>query len=104
MRALQACVTELSPASSRPSPTALLPATRPTGCPITPRVSSGSACKTGDPEPSEVLLALGLPREWSLGSLRITVGRTTTDAHVDRLLDVLPGIVDKLRAADRVAA
>jgi cysteine desulfurase len=67
-------------------------------------VSSGSACKTGDPEPSEVLLALGLPREWALGSLRITVGRGTTDAHVDRLLDVLPGIVEKLRAADRVAA
>jgi cysteine desulfurase len=67
-------------------------------------VSSGSACKTGDPEPSEVLLALGLPREWALGSLRITVGRGTTDAHVDRLLEVLPGIVDKLRAADRVAS
>jgi cysteine desulfurase len=67
-------------------------------------VSSGSACKTGDPEPSEVLLALGLPREWALGSLRVTVGRGTTDAHVDRLLDVLPGIVEKLRAADRVAA
>ena len=67
-------------------------------------VSSGSACKTGDPEPSEVLLALGLPREWALGSLRVTVGRQTTDAHVDRLLAVLPGIVKKLRAADQVAA
>jgi cysteine desulfurase len=67
-------------------------------------VSSGSACKTGDPEPSDVLLSLGLPREWALGSLRITVGRTTTDAHVDRLLNVLPGIVERLRAADRVAA
>jgi cysteine desulfurase len=67
-------------------------------------VSSGSACKTGDPEPSEVLLALGLPREWALGSLRITVGRGTTDEHVGRLLEVLPAIVDKLRAADRVAA
>jgi cysteine desulfurase len=67
-------------------------------------VSSGSACKTGDPEPSDVLLSLGLPREWALGSLRITVGRTTTDAHVDRLLNVLPGIVEKLRAANRVAA
>ncbi len=67
-------------------------------------VSSGSACKTGDPEPSEALLALGLPLEWALGSLRITVGRGTTDSHIDRLLDVLPGIVEKLRAADRVAA
>lgn len=59
--------------------------------------SSGSACKTGDPEPSGVLLALGLPPEWARGSLRITVGRGTTDAHVDRLLEVLPGIVEKLR-------
>jgi hypothetical protein len=67
-------------------------------------VSSGSACKTGDPEPSEVLLALGLTREWALGSLRVTLGRSTTDAHVDRLLEVLLGIVDKLRLADRVAA
>ena len=58
--------------------------------------SSGSACKTGDPAPSEVLLALGLTPEWALGSLRLTVGRQTTDAHVDRLLEVLPGIVKKL--------
>ena len=65
--------------------------------------SSGSACKTGDPEPSEVLLALGLSREVALGSLRLTVGRPTTEAHVRRLLDVLPGIVEKMRAAARVA-
>lgn len=58
--------------------------------------SSGSACKTGDPTASEVLLALGLTPEWALGSLRLTVGRQTTDAHVDRLLEVLPGIVKKL--------
>jgi cysteine desulfurase len=62
--------------------------------------SSGSACKTGDPEPSEVLLALGLPLEWALGSLRLTVGRPTLDAHVDRVLEVLPGLVEKLRALE----
>ena len=61
--------------------------------------SSGSACKTGDPQPSEVLLALGLDRDWALGSLRLTLGRQTTEAHVDRLLAVLPEIVQKLRAA-----
>ncbi|MCC7359557.1 MAG: cysteine desulfurase [Anaerolineales bacterium] len=61
--------------------------------------SSGSACKTGDPEPSEVLLALGLPRAWALGSLRLTLGRATTDDHIDRVLAVLPGLVTKLRAA-----
>ncbi len=60
--------------------------------------SSGSACKTGDPEPSEVLLALGLQPEWALGSLRLTVGRATTDAHIERLLAVLPGQVERLRA------
>jgi cysteine desulfurase len=43
------------------------------------------------------LLALGLPPEWALGSLRVTVGRQTTEAHVDQLLNVLPGIVEKLR-------
>ena len=59
--------------------------------------SSGSACKTGDPKPSEVLLALGLPPEWALGSLRLTVGRQTTDAHVDRLLEVLPASLKKMR-------
>jgi cysteine desulfurase len=61
--------------------------------------SSGSACKTGDPKPSSVLLALGLAPEWALGSLRITVGRQTTDAHIDRLLEVLPEAVDKSKAA-----
>jgi cysteine desulfurase len=66
--------------------------------------SSGSACKTGDPEPSEVLLALGLPRDVALGSLRVTVGRPTTAAHIDRLLGVLPGIVGKMRAAALVGA
>jgi cysteine desulfurase len=59
--------------------------------------SSGSACKTGDPKPSDVLQALGLPPEWALGSLRVTVGRQTTEAHIDQLLSVLPGIVEKLR-------
>jgi len=66
--------------------------------------SSGSACKTGDPTPSEVLLALGLTPEWALGSLRLTVGRQTTDTHVDRLLEVLPGIVKKMRDFQRMPA
>jgi cysteine desulfurase len=61
--------------------------------------SSGSACKTGDPKPSGVLLALGLAPEWALGSLRLTVGRQTTDAHIDRLLEVLPEAVAKSRNA-----
>ncbi|MGH2606310.1 MAG: cysteine desulfurase family protein [Anaerolineales bacterium] len=62
-------------------------------------VSSGSACKTGDPEPSQVLLALGLPPAWALGSLRVTVGRDTSEAAVDGFLKALPPIVDRLRRA-----
>lgn len=59
--------------------------------------SSGSACKVGDPQPSEVLVALGLSRAWSLGSLRITTGRDTTQNDIDRLLDILPGLIAKAR-------
>jgi cysteine desulfurase len=60
--------------------------------------SSGSACKTGDPEPSEGLLALGLDRAWALGSLRLTVGRGATEEDVTRALALLPPIVAKLRS------
>jgi len=60
--------------------------------------SSGSACKTGNPEPSEVLLALGLPVEWALGSLRITSGAHTTPAEIEAFLSVLPDGVVKARS------
>lgn len=59
--------------------------------------SSGSACKTGNPEPSEVMTALGLSRRWGLGSLRLTLGVHTTPAEVEALLSVLPGLVEKAR-------
>ena len=59
--------------------------------------SSGSACKTGNPEPSDVLTNLGLPREWALGSLRVTLGVDTTPAHVDAFLKTLPPLVQKAR-------
>jgi cysteine desulfurase len=59
--------------------------------------SSGSACKTGNPEPSEVLKSLKLPREWALGSLRVTLGVQTTTTDVEQFLEVLPGIVEKAR-------
>ena len=60
--------------------------------------SSGSACKTGSPEPSDVLLAIGLPRRWALGSLRVTLGRHTTEEHISAFLKVLPGLVQRARA------
>ena len=59
--------------------------------------SSGSACKTGNPEPSEVMNAIGLSREWGLGSLRVTLGKDTTPEHVDSFLSTLPGLVEKAR-------
>ena len=59
--------------------------------------SSGSACKTGNPEPSDVMNAIGLSREWGLGSLRITLGKETTPEHVEAFLTVLPGLVEKAR-------
>ncbi len=66
--------------------------------------SSGSACKTGDPEPSGVLTALGLDRTWALGSLRVTLGRSTTDDDISRLLDHLPLLIKRLRAAESLPA
>ena len=59
--------------------------------------SSGSACKTGNPEPSEVMNAIGLSRDWGLGSLRVTLGIQTTPADVDSFLKALPGLVQKAR-------
>ena len=60
--------------------------------------SSGSACKTGSPEPSEVLTALNLPRSWALGSLRVTLGVNSMPEEVERFLDKLPEVVSKVRA------
>ena len=59
--------------------------------------SSGSACTAGSLDPSHVLSAIALPRDLAQGSLRLTVGRGTTDAQVDRVLEILPPVVEKLR-------
>ncbi len=60
--------------------------------------SSGSACTSGALEPSHVLTSMGLSHEVAHGSLRLTLGRENTDQDVDYVLEVLPGIVEKLRA------
>ena len=60
--------------------------------------SSGSACTTGSMEPSHVLTAMGIDPDLAHASLRLTVGKGTTHDDIDRVLDVLPGIVAKLRA------
>lgn len=59
--------------------------------------SSGSACTSGSLEPSHVLLALGLPHEVAHGSIRFSFGKFNTEDDVQRVIDVLPGIVEKLR-------
>lgn len=59
--------------------------------------SSGSACKTGNPEPSEVMTSIGLSPEWGLGSLRVTLGASTTPAQVEAFLDALPDLIKKCR-------
>ena len=59
--------------------------------------SSGSACKTGNPEPSEVMNAIGLSHDWGLGSLRVTLGVHTTPADIDLFLKVLPDLVQRAR-------
>ncbi len=59
--------------------------------------SSGSACKVGDPQPSDILLGIGLDPELAKGSLRVTLGKNTTEAHIDRLIEVLPALVERLR-------
>jgi cysteine desulfurase len=63
--------------------------------------SSGSACKTGNPEPSEVITVLGLAREWALGSLRVTLGKDSTPEHVDSFLKALPSLVEQARKLAR---
>ncbi|WP_345103552.1 cysteine desulfurase family protein [Candidatus Villigracilis vicinus] len=59
--------------------------------------SSGSACKTGNPEPSDVVKALGYSDDWALGSLRITLGAGITPEHVDSFLKTLPSLVSRAR-------
>ena len=60
--------------------------------------SSGSACTSGSLDPSHVLLAIGLPHEIAHGSLRVSFSDENTMEDVDHILDVLPGIIEKLRA------
>ena len=65
-------------------------------------VSTGSACSSGSLEPSHVLLSIGCPPEIAHGSLRVSMGRFTTEAHVDYFLEVFPPIVQRLRSMSPV--
>jgi cysteine desulfurase len=59
--------------------------------------SSGSACASGALDPSHVLLALGVPKKLAKGSLRFTLGRTSTEDDVDAVLAALPEVVERAR-------
>ena len=61
-------------------------------------LSSGSACTVGSLEPSHVLLAMGLPPDLAHGALRFSLGRDNTEAEVDRVLEILPALVERVRA------
>jgi cysteine desulfurase len=60
-------------------------------------VSTGAACSSGSPEPSPVLLAMGLKRFEAQSSLRISLGWDTTQAEVDQFLEILKNVVKRLR-------
>ena len=66
-------------------------------------VSTGSACSSSEHGPSHVLLAMGMPPQQAYGSLRITLGRWTTEPHIEYLLDSLIKIITKLRAMSPLA-
>lgn len=64
--------------------------------------SSGSACTSGSLDPSHVLLSIGLPHEIAHGSLRVTFGDFNTEEDLDYILEVLPGIITRLRSMSPV--
>jgi cysteine desulfurase len=64
-------------------------------------VSTGSACSSGTLEPSHVLKTMGLPTHRTQNSIRFSLGAANTEGDVDRVVAVLPGVVDKLRSLTR---
>ena len=65
--------------------------------------STGSACDAGVARPSHVLLAMGVDHGQARGSLRLSLGRTSTDADVDAVLDALPTVVERARRAGAIS-
>jgi cysteine desulfurase len=66
-------------------------------------VSTGASCSSRQGVPSQVLEVMGLSREVSEGSVRFSLGWTTTDADIERVLDVLPPTVERLRLLSPLA-
>jgi cysteine desulfurase len=61
--------------------------------------SGGSSCASGALEPSHVLAAMGVPAARARGAIRFTLGHDTSDADIERVLAVVPGVVSSLRHA-----
>jgi cysteine desulfurase len=66
-------------------------------------VATGSACSSGSLEPSHVLTAIGIPVVDARGSIRITLGRLTTDEDIDYVIEVFPKVVKELRSISPIA-
>lgn len=66
--------------------------------------SVGSACTTGSTEPSHVLTAMGYPDEEARGSLRLSLGRSTTEAEIDEAVEIVPRVLSDFRAAAAILA
>jgi cysteine desulfurase len=67
-------------------------------------VSAGSACTSGNVEPSYVLVAMGVPADWAMGAVRYSLGRDTTAEDVDYVIDAVEPLIGKLRAVSPVGA
>ncbi len=67
-------------------------------------VSTGSACSEGNVDPSHVLLAMGLSNQQASSSIRFSFGRFNEEKDVDRVLEILPGIVDRIRQVKKSEA
>ena len=67
-------------------------------------VSAGSACTSGNVEPSHVLVAMGMPVDWAMGAVRCSLGRSTTAEDIDYVIDCVEPLVKKLRQAMPVGA
>jgi cysteine desulfurase len=67
-------------------------------------VSAGSACTSGNVEPSHVLVAMGVPLDWAMGAVRCSLGRSTTAEDIDYVIECVEPLVRKLRQAMPVGA
>ena len=66
--------------------------------------SAGSACTSGNVEPSYVLVAMGVPLDWAMGAVRHSLGRSTTAEDIDYVIESVEPLVAKLRSAMPVRA